>query len=523
MIMVVNNSEYSAKQYYFYQYYANSYYRVYMSLEDWLASKIFRNDPSRVFLASPEYAFRRRFELIDSNHTEYDKVKASSLQFPFASYWPLNSGWQPDDRVATNTAAQVYVGMYMGNTLVKSASVILNVPVQLYFDREDDARLAYEKIFFDTFNPHYYSTTVAYGPNTIGIPIEITIKNLQFNPSFKETDWLKQNRIFIITADFEIRTCIIRSPNQPDFNVSVGNDGYLVDDNGNVVVDEEGRPVLYDSGIANYYIVNNVLLHFNSDGWTYKSFKCNTDDSDDVSGFPETGEVGVIYINDFNRNVDKKYHYLYDSNSKNFYESDIDDYDERFKFISFDSSVSWPENPSSKVTITTDDSEESYIPVYVDTYREDRANYAYINRNQFIWNPYTEKYERYDSRKLNPDSINIYGQITINTTKIVFLPTTVSGTEATVNWTYISQSHDISYIRVRRQNASEWSSINSGATSYEISNLTQDSEYTYEFEFGFEGDSSSETNTIVKSTTFTTTNNSDTNYEDNSSLIGVKW
>ena len=53
--------EYKASQYYFHQYYANSYYRIYMSLEDWISKNIFRNDSSRVFLSSPEYAFRRRF------------------------------------------------------------------------------------------------------------------------------------------------------------------------------------------------------------------------------------------------------------------------------------------------------------------------------------------------------------------------------------------------------------------------------------------------------------------------------
>ena len=510
--------EYKASQYYFHQYYANSYYRIYMSLEDWISKNIFRNDSSRVFLSSPEYAFRRRFELTDSRQQDYNKIQASSLNFPFCSYWPLNSGWQADDRIAANTAAQVYKGMMIGNTVIKAASAKMEIPVNFYFEREDDARLAYENLFFNTFNPHYFTNTVAYGPNSIGIPIVIQIRDLQFNPSFKESDWLKQNKIFIISCNFNITSYILKSPSQPDYNMGVNSDGYLIDENGNVIVDENGQPVLYDAGIVNYYIVNNVLLNFNSDRWEYKTYKCNSSDENDTSGFPETGKIGIIYINSFNDDVDRNRYYSW-TKKKGFFNIDISDIKDLVHYEYFDSSLKWPDNPKQNVTINN----ETYKVIYKDTYFDLKSNNPYKSKNKFIWNPYTESYEKFNDMKLDANCINVYGKIDQNTTSVSFLPVISSGNSATINWIYLNQSHDVTMIRVRRQGESEWNVINSNSNFYEVNNLSQQSQYIYEFEFYFEGNDTIETNCISKTVEFETQTNSNQTYVDNSSLIGLKW
>ena len=54
-----------SSQYYIHNSYVDTYYYVYKFLEKWIADNIFRKDASRVFLASDDYAFRRRFELTD--------------------------------------------------------------------------------------------------------------------------------------------------------------------------------------------------------------------------------------------------------------------------------------------------------------------------------------------------------------------------------------------------------------------------------------------------------------------------
>ena len=48
--------EISARQFYIHKNYYNSYYYVYKALEDWIANNVFRQDSSRVFLASSNYA-----------------------------------------------------------------------------------------------------------------------------------------------------------------------------------------------------------------------------------------------------------------------------------------------------------------------------------------------------------------------------------------------------------------------------------------------------------------------------------
>ena len=155
---------FASKQFYIHKSFLNTYYYVYMALEDWIAANVFRNDSSRVFLASDDYVFRRRFELTDMS-INFNDLDIASLNFPFANYWPLNTGWKGADRLAANPAALVYEGIYEGDTKIKAAASVLEIPVTFYFDREDDARLAYEILYFKTFNEHYYSIEYKYfGP-----------------------------------------------------------------------------------------------------------------------------------------------------------------------------------------------------------------------------------------------------------------------------------------------------------------------------------------------------------------------
>ena len=125
--------------------------------------------------------------------------------------------------------------------------------------------------------------------------------------------------------------------------------------------------------------------------------------------------------------------------------------------------------------------------------------------------------------KLDANCINVYGKIDQNTTSVSFLPVISSGNSATINWIYLNQSHDVTMIRVRRQGESEWNTINSNSNFYEINNLSQQSQYVYEFEFYFEGNDTIETNCISKTIEFETQTNSNQTYVDNSSLIGLKW
>ena len=290
----IDKKTFQANQYYNHRFYVNSYYAMYKALEKWISKKIFRNDLSRVFLASDDYAYRRRFELTDTS-VDYESLDFSSLRFPFANYWPQNVGWIPDDRVAAKQAALTYLGIYVGNTKVKAASGILPIDVTFWFDREDDARLAYDILYFHSFNEHYYGTTVSYGIDTtspsmtsptLELPANIELTSLKFNPEFKESDWLKKQRVFPIKCTFEMRSFVIAPPSQADYDALSEESDYNYSDN-----------------VDFYYIVDDVILNMTNREFNVKTYDAGFDsDTQTYNGstsFPEEGEIGTVYVDDY--------------------------------------------------------------------------------------------------------------------------------------------------------------------------------------------------------------------------------
>ena len=232
------------KQFYIHKDYVPTYYYAYKFIKDYIAKMCLRNDISRVVMASNDYAFRRRFETTDMS-TNYNDLETSSLNFPFANFWPQNSTIVPDDRFAAKTAALIYSGIEIGSTRVRAASVILSIPTTIYFDREDDARMCCEKLYFESYNEHYYSTKARYADNMFNLPLSIEVRNLTFNPQFNEQDWLKKQRIFPITVEFNVRTYILYPPQQPNYDVEI------LEDFSN-----------YSPGFEHNYITEQVIMDF---------------------------------------------------------------------------------------------------------------------------------------------------------------------------------------------------------------------------------------------------------------------
>ncbi len=302
--------EISSPQYYIHRYYVNTYYHTYKFLENWISTNIFRKDRSRVFMASDSYCFRRRFELTDTSE-DYSTIEFSSLRLPFANYWPQNSGWVPDPRIAAKSAALTYVGVYVGSTKIRAAQSILSIPVTMWFDREDDARMAYEILYFNSYNEHYYSVNVPYGVDTtkdndgghsysdvLSLPMNLEISDLRFNPEFKETDWLKRQRVFVIKVDFSIRSYAILPPNQPRYDVTMGVDGSLSDGSD------------YESGFSYYYTVDDIILNFNQRENRVQTYSAGYDESEGTfkgdTPFPEQGKKGVLYVDSYLGNEEKE-------------------------------------------------------------------------------------------------------------------------------------------------------------------------------------------------------------------------
>lgn len=301
----------AAKQYYVHKSFVNVYYYVYKFLEKWIADNIFRSDNSRVFMASDEYAFRRRFELTDMSKS-YDDLEFSSLNLPFANYFAQNNGWTTDDRIAAKNAALTYLGIYEGNTKIKASASVITVPVTFWFDREDDARLAYEILYFKSYNEIYNHTKVPYGRNyTLGdtyisqssgvldLPINFMIKSLTFNPQFKETDWLKKQRVFTIKVSFDVRTYAIYPPAQPDYNIGMNDVDETLEDGST-----------YEDGYNYYYIVDRVILNASNEKNSMLTYEAGYDAEDNTySGpvpFPTTGVEKTFYVDSYKKEIYKK-------------------------------------------------------------------------------------------------------------------------------------------------------------------------------------------------------------------------
>lgn len=214
----MTTTETQAKPFYKHETFTATYYPLYIALEQWLSTNIFRQDLTRIFLASDEYAFRRRFELTDTSEA-YDNISASSLQFPFANYSPSNSGWMPDEREATNSAALMLTGVSFQTRLLRAMAVQTSIGVSFYFDREADARLAYEALLWLSYRERFLYTSVGYRGEMLDLPLNIKIQDLSFNPDFKESSWLTQNRIFVIKAALDLRSFSLQPLAQPMYTL----------------------------------------------------------------------------------------------------------------------------------------------------------------------------------------------------------------------------------------------------------------------------------------------------------------
>lgn len=442
----VENKSFQAIQYYNHKYYVNVYYAMYKALEKWLTEKIFRNDPSRVFLASDDYAYRRRFELTDTSK-DFDTLEFSSLRFPFANYWPQNVGWVPDDRVAAKQAALTYVGIYVGNTKVKAAAGILPIDVTLWFDREDDARLAYDILYFHSFNEHYYGTKVSYGIDTtesslyspiLEIPANIELTSLKFNPEFKEADWLQKQRVFSIKCTFEMRSYVIAPPKQSDYD----KDDFADYD--------------YSDNFDFYYIVDDVILNLSNNGLDFKTYDAGFDPTTQTckgsTEFPQEGELGTVYVDDY---LDFEYYETNDTRVKK----------DKIYF-------EYGKNRKYTVYETKDGDNPKELGLYERSIKN--------SLNLYIWNKTEQKYE-VPNTTLDSFHVREHGRVdleSIDITKLDFL-TNVKAKSNLIEWSYgpNTKLEDIEKIELHLTGFNDIIDIDPEVTSYKLSKLSSNSHY----------------------------------------------
>ncbi len=196
---------------------SNVYYAAQFVIEQFLADVLMRSDLTRIVYASDAYSFRRRFELSDSQGGDFDLIKPTGLNFPFANYW-YDGFWTPDDRPFAIQTKQLLYGLWDESlpSYLRTMAVKASFPVTVLYNRDDDARLAYELLMWEYLprGPIQLATKLRWKDVDLAIPVYITIEDIVFNPTYNETDWLKTHRIVPIRFKITARTYTIGYPRQ---------------------------------------------------------------------------------------------------------------------------------------------------------------------------------------------------------------------------------------------------------------------------------------------------------------------
>ncbi len=73
--------------------------------------------------------------------------------------------------------------------------------------------------------------------------MNVKVQRLQFNPNYTEIDWLKENRLFIVRAEMEVRSSILAPIQQPDYD---SDDALALDDTQSFLLTEESILQFYN-------------------------------------------------------------------------------------------------------------------------------------------------------------------------------------------------------------------------------------------------------------------------------------
>lgn len=173
------------------------------AVQDFLVQTFFGKDFNRVVYTNPEYAFRKRIEVL-SNGIENENIFINNLQLPFCNYWLSSS-----PKIEKTAAASEWNGYYDDSIGfdMHFYNTLQNCKVQFYFDRSDDATVAFEIAQTESLagTPIYYQQEVLWRNKPLKIPIFIKIKDIKVgNEEFDESAWLENNHLFAMTMELEI-------------------------------------------------------------------------------------------------------------------------------------------------------------------------------------------------------------------------------------------------------------------------------------------------------------------------------
>lgn len=197
----------------------NVIYSTDITIEQHLSELFLNNDLTRVEYASNEYAFRKRVEneiirlgqdvnVGTAGDLSHLRIK-SNYNLPFVNYY-LTDFNEGESTWWNNVLYTRGAFISELNRKIKIDPVKLGYQVTLWIHRRDESILNYIEARFDADNKTFLEGIITIDGVDVPFPVWVNYTGLNFEPEYKENDWLERGKIRSISMDFEITTWIMK-------------------------------------------------------------------------------------------------------------------------------------------------------------------------------------------------------------------------------------------------------------------------------------------------------------------------
>lgn len=216
----ISNSSFYYKEYFKEWYNLPCVYALDIAMEKYFCN-LLHFPLDRLIYASNDFCFRER-----------EKKNGGQLNLPFMNYYL--TGYSDTDREWWNNYAQSYAVMDVSNqsyysnlgTQLKLTPVKAEYEATVFFNQRKDAEFAYHQLVQDEANETMVSFELESsvldenGDPNILLNNGIVYLEIEFNPTYNETDWLQQNNIWTVQANFNVDTFMIYGNSDNDFHIA---------------------------------------------------------------------------------------------------------------------------------------------------------------------------------------------------------------------------------------------------------------------------------------------------------------
>ena len=157
----------------------------------------------RIIYASNEYCFRER-----------TRTNNGELNLPFLNYYRVGFGesnrpWKNDfsNRFGVIDRENKFTSLMGGRMRIYPISI--NYEGTVLFAQNKDCEYAMNKLLFDNSNETIIKPQVETNNGDIITNAGVLTYDIEYNPTYQESDWLEQNRIWTIGLDFSVDTYMI--------------------------------------------------------------------------------------------------------------------------------------------------------------------------------------------------------------------------------------------------------------------------------------------------------------------------